>query len=421
MMEYIKLFWEDAPEGEPSVILYEVDTENERLALHSIDIFADGRTRNIPDLYDGAIEITPIPTVEELNAHVWGEEFHACVIEQAEFEAAWESHTYDGALKSPGGDTMNEPIKAKNLPLFSIIDLDQLRREKHLEGTEVTDFFTARDGKVYLLMEQPSETQGKDWLSTPSTYTAVEIQLDWAEQRVLETTLFPLGLLKFQFHYLRPAGDHFLLLGARCAYRENGPDQNAWIVSQDGAVLSRFCLGDGIQDCVVKKDGTIITSYFDEGVFGNYGWDEPLGACGLIAWTSEGTPLWKNENYSIYDCYAISLDEEENLWFYYYDEFRLVRTNFKEDFVFELPIEGSGAFSVAPSGNTFLFQGGYQQRDKFYFLTAHGDHLGKKQEAIPTCDGNKVAVEQCSLLRSRMLFLGKDGVLYGGIWGSDGQ
>ena len=72
---------------------------------------------------------------------------------------------------------MNKPIKAKNLPLFPIIDLDQLRRENRLEGTEVTDFFTARDGKVYLLMEQPSETQGKDLLSTPSTYTAVEIQL----------------------------------------------------------------------------------------------------------------------------------------------------------------------------------------------------------------------------------------------------
>ena len=44
---------------------------------------------------------------------------------------------------------MNKPIIAKNLPLFSIIDLNQLRRENHLEGTEVTDFFTARDGKVY--------------------------------------------------------------------------------------------------------------------------------------------------------------------------------------------------------------------------------------------------------------------------------
>ena len=42
---------------------------------------------------------------------------------------------------------MNKTIKGKNLPLFPIIDLDQLRRENRLEGTEVTDFFTARDGK----------------------------------------------------------------------------------------------------------------------------------------------------------------------------------------------------------------------------------------------------------------------------------
>ena len=97
MIEYIKLFWGDVPEGEPPVILYEVDTENERLALRSIDIFSDGRTRNIPDLYDGVIEITPIPTVEEFNTHVWGEEFYACVIEKAEFEAIWENRTYDGA------------------------------------------------------------------------------------------------------------------------------------------------------------------------------------------------------------------------------------------------------------------------------------------------------------------------------------
>lgn len=98
MIEYIRLFWDDAPEGEPTIILYEVDTENARLALRSIDVFADGSTRNIPDLYDGAIEITPIPTVEELNAHVWGEEFHACIIEQAEFESIWESRFYSGAF-----------------------------------------------------------------------------------------------------------------------------------------------------------------------------------------------------------------------------------------------------------------------------------------------------------------------------------
>ena len=84
MIEYIKLFWEDAPEGEPTLILYAVETAKERLALHSIDIFADCRTRNIPDLYDGAIEITPIPTVEELNAQDKGKEFPAYDIEKAE-------------------------------------------------------------------------------------------------------------------------------------------------------------------------------------------------------------------------------------------------------------------------------------------------------------------------------------------------
>ena len=51
MIEYIKLFWEGAPEGEPAVILYEVDTENERLALRSIDIFADGPPAISPTEY----------------------------------------------------------------------------------------------------------------------------------------------------------------------------------------------------------------------------------------------------------------------------------------------------------------------------------------------------------------------------------
>ena len=42
---------------------------------------------------------------------------------------------------------------------------------------------------------------------------------------------------------------------------------------------------------------------------------------------------------------------------------------------------------------------------------------GLGPQGIPTCDGNKVAVEQCSLLCSQMLFLGKNGVLYGGVLG----
>lgn len=108
---------------------------------------------------------------------------------------------------------MRNSLKIKNLPLFTIIDLDELRRRDHLEDAKLTDFFVAWDRNIYLLMEQPSGKHGKDWLRIPSFYTVVEIKLDWTEQQVLEITLFPLGLLKFQFHYLRPVGEQFLLLG----------------------------------------------------------------------------------------------------------------------------------------------------------------------------------------------------------------
>ncbi|WP_176444820.1 hypothetical protein [Paenibacillus herberti] len=38
-----------------------------------------------------------------------------------------------------------------------------------------------------------------------------------------------------------------------------------------------FLLGDGIQSVQVTDKGIIWTSYFDEGVFGNNGWDKPIG------------------------------------------------------------------------------------------------------------------------------------------------
>lgn len=93
-MEYLKLFWEHEFNGEPVIILYEVNSDNERLAVRSIDIFADGSTNNIDDLYEDVIEIVSIPTVDELNSHIWGEEFFACLIQKEEFEKIWMDHFY---------------------------------------------------------------------------------------------------------------------------------------------------------------------------------------------------------------------------------------------------------------------------------------------------------------------------------------
>lgn len=98
-VEYIKLFWEHELDNEPVIILYEVDLENDRLALRSIDIFADRICKNIDDFYRDVIEIVSIPTVEEFNSHIWGEEFYACLMSEQEFEKTWNTHVYSGNLK----------------------------------------------------------------------------------------------------------------------------------------------------------------------------------------------------------------------------------------------------------------------------------------------------------------------------------
>lgn len=141
-MEYIKLFWEDAPEGEPPVILYEVDTEKKRLGRRSIDIFTDGRIRNIPELYDGAVEITPIPTVEEMNGGIWGEGFHACLMGQAEFEAVWESK--DNAERIERGLDMNEKLFRPQFNKMDITEkqalMERLAAQYHMNLLRVETF-----------------------------------------------------------------------------------------------------------------------------------------------------------------------------------------------------------------------------------------------------------------------------------------
>ena len=47
MMEYIRLYWEHNFDDEPIVIFYEVCVEAERLAKRSIDVYANGETKNM--------------------------------------------------------------------------------------------------------------------------------------------------------------------------------------------------------------------------------------------------------------------------------------------------------------------------------------------------------------------------------------
>ncbi len=193
-----------------------------------------------------------------------------------------------------------------------------------------------------------------------------------------------IGGQTWNFHFCQPLpGGRWLLAGARCRRHSDGShDKNGLVFDASGKLEREFPLGDGIQQVQTTSDGKIWTSYFDEGVFGNYGWDQPVGAPGLICWSSRGEKLYEfaavgkgNELDPIADCYALNVASDQDTWICYYTEFPLVRITDREiSGVWEQPAGATHAFAV--SNDRVLFQGGYDDADRFCLCEfARGDQI----------------------------------------------
>ncbi|MDG4823252.1 hypothetical protein O7635_15455 [Asanoa sp. WMMD1127] len=127
---------------------------------------------------------------------------------------------------------------------------------------------------------------------------------------------------------LLPDGD-ILVVSSRCRrFRDGTAEDNAHVFDPAGAHVRSFCLGDGIEHIGVDAAGTIWVGYFDEGVFGNLGWDDPIGAAGLVRFDGHGRRLWTYQPPAgaepIADCYALNVDARTT-WAYYYTGFPLVQ------------------------------------------------------------------------------------------------
>ena len=116
----------------------------------------------------------------------------------------------------------------------------------------------------------------------------------------------------------RLSDGRFVVVGARCALREGGADENLLLVSKTGQIESSFTAGDGISDVIVDATDHVWLGYFDEGVFGNLGWgrpgtQEPLGACGVRVLNASGDEVWTHANtdpFFIADVYAMASVED---------------------------------------------------------------------------------------------------------------
>lgn len=170
----------------------------------------------------------------------------------------------------------------------------------------------------------------------------------------------------FNIHFVQPLGEALLLVCARSQYR--GPDdieKNGRVYGRDGAFRRELLLGDGIQSVQTTPSGVIWTSYFDEGIFGNFGWNAPLGEPGLIAWDAAGESLYRFSAPggfdTMADCYALNVASDSEVWCYYYTDFPLVRIeNQVVTGSWTTPL--TGAHALAVFGRHVLFRGGYKDR-----------------------------------------------------------
>jgi hypothetical protein len=168
--------------------------------------------------------------------------------------------------------------------------------------------------------------------------------------------------VEIAFPFVQPLPDgEVLLVGARCHYRDGDPEKNAVVFSRYGKVLRRFVMGDGINSVQTTEEGMIWASYFDEGVFGNYGWNQPMGASGLICFDSAGRILWEFKPPagfdSICDCYSLNVANNA-VWTCYYTDFPLVKID-ADKRVQGWKSDVGGASALAVDGRRALLWGGY--------------------------------------------------------------
>lgn len=116
-----------------------------------------------------------------------------------------------------------------------------------------------------------------------------------------------------------------LIVQPRCLKKGNTTEKNARRYHTNGELIEEFTLGDGISHVQIDETDTIWAGYFDEGVYGNFGWEQPMGSEGLVAYSIHGQKVWGGRDYDISDCYALNVVSAKEVYFAYYTDFFLIQ------------------------------------------------------------------------------------------------
>ncbi|WP_227394977.1 hypothetical protein [Jeotgalibacillus aurantiacus] len=124
-----------------------------------------------------------------------------------------------------------------------------------------------------------------------------------------------------------------LLASCRCRRTEDWIQQNARRYTMDGECLDEFVLGDGISDLAIDDENTIWVGYFDEGVYGNLGWEEPIGYSGIAVFSEKGEVVFRPELPMMFELQGFNVQSADQVFahytlmssFVYFDHFEEVQ------------------------------------------------------------------------------------------------
>jgi outer membrane protein assembly factor BamB len=219
----------------------------------------------------------------------------------------------------------------------------------------------------------------------PRMASAKPYLLAVARQEIVEWINLPALDVAYPLVEMFPDG-RVLIAGARCAWRSDDDfDLNGIVCDLTNGSTRRLLLGDGIADVAIDGAGRIWVSYFDEGIFGNFGWSHPgpsgRGAGGLVCFKDDGTVLWQfnrqDSDHFIDDCYALNASRDE-IWIYFYSAFKVCRVAMDFTQTFYAPEGIEGATALAVSEAAILFSSNYRESpDTFRLLRRDGTKLAR--------------------------------------------
>lgn len=203
----------------------------------------------------------------------------------------------------------------------------------------------------------------------PKSRTAFELAFSLVVLSGAGAKVTKLPAMNIAFPYVDKFSDGgCLIVGARSTWRSKYDfDLNGALIERGAKTAKRVCFGDGIEDVGIDDANRIWISYFDEGVFGNFGWSHPgptgLGAGGVNCFDRSGELLWQHNREDatehVDDCYAMNVSPL-GIWFYFYTAFKVARVT--EDFsveYFDTPVGGSHSFVT--DGHRFVFSSQYRE------------------------------------------------------------